>query len=116
MNRAELDELCRSFPGAWVDQPFGPDTDVYKVADKLFAIAFRGHDPVRVNLKCEPFLADQLRAEYPEAILPGYHMNKRHWNTVILDGSLPDGMEVELVEDSYDLIVASLPRSRRPAG
>jgi predicted DNA-binding protein (MmcQ/YjbR family) len=116
VTREELDALCLAFPGAVVEQPFGPETDVYKVAGKVFAIAPVGADPVRVNLKCDPFLAERLREEFPDQVTPGYHMNKRHWNTVVLDGSLPGAMETELVEDSYDLIVDALPKAKRPAG
>lgn len=114
MNFADLDELCRSFADAVLEHPFGPDVAVYKVAGKLFALAPHDADPVRVNLKCEPALADQLRTSYPGVILPGYHMNKRHWNTVVLDGTLSNQMVVELVEDSYDLVVEGLPAARRP--
>ena len=113
----QLDELCRSFPGAVADQPFGPETTVYKVAGKMFALCALGAaPPLRVNLKCEPLIAEQLRLDFPDAVLPGYHMNKRHWNTVVLGGTLDRAFVTELVEDSYDLVVAGLPRSRRPAG
>jgi predicted DNA-binding protein (MmcQ/YjbR family) len=112
---AELDELCRSFPGAVPEHPFGPETTVYKVSGKLFAlVALAAEPPLRINLKCEPLLAEQLRADHPATILPGYHMNKRHWNTVVLDGSLARDFVVELVEDSYDLVVEGLPAARRP--
>jgi predicted DNA-binding protein (MmcQ/YjbR family) len=67
-----------------------------------------------VSLKCEPLLAQQLRAAHP-AITAGYHLNKRHWNTVVLDGSIPDQMVAEMIEDSYDLVVSSLPRAQRQA-
>ncbi len=116
MNGEDLHELCLSFPGASFDHPFGPDTIVYRVAGKLFALAPVDADPLRVNLKCEPFLAIQLREEHPTAVLPGYHMNKRHWNTVIDDGTIDADLVVSMVEDSYDLIVESLPKAKRPAG
>ena len=116
MTGDDLHELCLSFPGTSVDHPFGPDTIVYRVAGKLFALAPTGVDPLRVNLKCEPLLAEQLREEYPSAVLPGYHMNKRHWNTVVCDGSIEDDLVVTMVEDSYDLVVSSLPKAQRPAG
>jgi len=83
---------------------------VFKVAGKLFAIAPLKSKPLRVSLKCEPALAEGLRAAHPE-IIPGYHLNKRHWNTVMLDGDLDDRMVVEMIEDSYDLIVAKLPKA-----
>jgi predicted DNA-binding protein (MmcQ/YjbR family) len=83
------------------------------VNGKMFALCQLGREPpLRLNLKCEPDLAEQLRAAHP-AILPGWHMNKRHWNTVVLDGSLPRRMLLDLIEDSYDLVVAKMPRAVR---
>ncbi|GAA4983865.1 hypothetical protein GCM10025734_06330 [Kitasatospora paranensis] len=78
----------------------------------MFAISALDADPLSVSLKCEPELAVRLRAAHP-AITPGWHLNKRHWNTVALDGSLPDTLVREMIEDSYDLIVAKLPRLQR---
>jgi predicted DNA-binding protein (MmcQ/YjbR family) len=115
MNHDDLHELCLSFPGSTSDEPFGPDTIAYRVAGKLFALTPKDADPVRINLKCDPWLATQLRDEHPTAVLPGYHMNKRHWNTVVDDGSIDSDLIVSMVEDSYDLIVAALPKSQRPA-
>ena len=112
MNPAELRHHCLSFTGAEETFPFGPETSVFKVAGKMFALSRLGADSLRVSLKCEPELAEQLRASYP-AIRPGYHLNKRHWNTVTLDGSVPDGTVEDMLEDSYDLIVAKLPRRAR---
>jgi predicted DNA-binding protein (MmcQ/YjbR family) len=79
----------------------------------MFALCQLGARPLQLSLKCEPDLAAQLRAAHP-AIAPGYHLNKRHWNTITLDGSLPDQMVADLLGDSYDLVVAALPRARRP--
>jgi predicted DNA-binding protein (MmcQ/YjbR family) len=110
----ELRNHCLAFPGSAETFPFGPDTSVFKVADKIFALSRLGQRPLRVSVKCEPLLAEQLRSAH-RAVLPGYHLNKRHWNTVTIDGSLPDGMIKDMVEDSYDLIVSSLPQSRRQA-
>jgi predicted DNA-binding protein (MmcQ/YjbR family) len=98
--------------GAAEEFPFGPEPAVFKVGGKIFAISMLGREPLEVSLKCEPELAERLRATYP-AIRPGYHLNKRHWNTVTLDGSLPDGMVLDMLEDSYDLVVAALPRRVR---
>jgi predicted DNA-binding protein (MmcQ/YjbR family) len=112
MNPAELRDHCISFPGAEETFPFGPATSVFKVAGKMFSLSQLGADSLRVSLKCEPELAEALRAEHP-AVLPGYHLNKRHWNTLIIDGSLPDQMIKNLIEDSYDLVVRQLPASRR---
>ena len=86
---------------------------MFKVEGKLFAISALERSPLSVSLKCEPELAEQLRASFPDAVAPGYHLNKRHWNTVTLDGSVPDAMVRDMVEDSYDLIVAAMPRAVR---
>lgn len=99
-------------PGAREEFPFGERTSVFKVGGKMFAISSLDSRPLAVSLKCEPDLAEELRASYP-AIVPGYHLNKRHWNTITLDGSLPDAMVLELLEDSYELVVAGLPKGRR---
>ena len=108
MNPAELRDYCLSFTGAEETFPFGPETSVFKVAGKIFALSGLERAPLEVSLKCEPELAQQLRAGYP-AVRPGYHLNKRHWNTVTLDGSLPDQLVRDLIEDSYDLVVSALP-------
>jgi predicted DNA-binding protein (MmcQ/YjbR family) len=110
----ELRETCLAMPGAIEDFPFSPDNSVFKVAGKIFAISNLANEPLRVSLKCDPVLAEQLRADHP-AITPGYHLNKRHWNTVIADGSVPDAMVRDMIEDSYDLIVAALPQAKRRA-
>jgi predicted DNA-binding protein (MmcQ/YjbR family) len=113
MTPRALRKLCLSFPGAYEDFPFTPVHSVFKVEKKLFAISELGASPLRVSLKCEPELAEQLRGSYPDAVAPGYHLNKRHWNTVLCDGTLPDRMVRDMVEDSYDLIVAAMPRAVR---
>ena len=109
MDARALREVCLGFPGATEEKPFGPETTTFKVARKIFAIAPLEAEPLRVSLKCEPELVEGLRASYP-AIAPGYHLNKRHWNTVTVDGSLPDALVRDLIEDSYDLVVSGLPR------
>ena len=113
MTAAALRKLCLGFPGAYEDFPFGANASVFKVEGKMFAISLLRSSPLKISLKCEPELAEQLRGSYPDAITPGYHLNKRHWNTVLLDGSLPDDMVRDMVEDSYDLIVAAMPRAVR---
>ncbi len=105
---------CLSFEGSEETFPFGSETSVFKVAGKMFALSRLHAEPLSVSLKCEPLLAEQLRMIHP-AILAGYHLNKRHWNTVILDGSLPSSMIVAMLEDSYDLVVSRLPRARQVA-
>ncbi|MGW6139542.1 MmcQ/YjbR family DNA-binding protein [Streptomyces sp. NPDC055140] len=111
MKPQELRALCLSFNAAVEEFPFNPDTSVFKVLGKLFALTNLDARPLTVNLKCDPEDAVRLRAEHV-AVVPGWHMNKRHWNTVTV-GELPDRMVRELVEDSYDLVVAGLPRAER---
>ena len=114
MNWATVRSVCLSFPGSEETFPFSPGMSVFKVAGKMFALSREDAEPLSVSLKCEPLLAQQLRAAHP-AITAGYHLNKRHWNTVVLDGSIPDQMVAEMIEDSYDLVVSRLPRAQRQA-
>jgi predicted DNA-binding protein (MmcQ/YjbR family) len=107
----ELRAFCLEFNAAVEEFPFGPETSVFKVHGKLFALSALDGEPLKVNLKCEPEIAVQLRADHA-AIVPGYHMNKRHWNTVTVR-ELPDRLVRELIEDSYDLVVAGLPKTVR---
>ncbi|EFL41438.1 MmcQ/YjbR family DNA-binding protein [Streptomyces griseoflavus] len=113
MTPRQLRALCLSFNAAVEEFPFNPETSVFKVRGKLFALTNLDAEPLTVNLKCDPEDAVRLRAEHPDLIVPGYHMNKRHWNTVTADGTLPDRLVRELVEDSYDLVVAGLSRAER---
>jgi predicted DNA-binding protein (MmcQ/YjbR family) len=105
-------DLCLSLPHAEATTPFGPDIVVFKVAGKVFALTSPDEFPPRMNLKCDPDRAVELREEY-SGIQPGYHMNKKHWNTLILDGSVPSALVRELIYHSYDLVVAALPAVRR---
>jgi predicted DNA-binding protein (MmcQ/YjbR family) len=114
MKPRELRDHCLSFTAAEETFPFGPETSVFKVDGKMFALSQLAADSLRVSLKCDPQLAEELRQAH-SAVLPGYHLNKRHWNTVIIDGSLPDDTIRDMVEDSYDLVVSKLPGSRRRA-
>jgi predicted DNA-binding protein (MmcQ/YjbR family) len=107
-----LKRACLALNGAVEDFPFGFETSVFKVAGKMFAISQLDGQPLSVSLKSDPELALSLRAAHP-AIRPGYHLNKRHWNTVTIDGSLSDQMVLEMIEDSYDLVVKSLTRAQR---
>ena len=113
MTPQELRAFCLSFNAAVEDFPFNPETSVFKVLGKMFALSYLDGQPLTVNLKCDPEDAVRLRDEYPGLIIPGWHMNKRHWNTVTVDGDLPNRVVRELVEDSYDLVVAGLPRAER---
>ena len=103
-----------SRPGAVEDYPFGDDVAVFKVGGLLFAICGLTGQPGSVSLKCDPTLAEALRHRYP-AVTPGYHLNKRHWNTIELDGSVPADELAELVDHSWDLVVGKLPRRDRDA-
>jgi len=114
MDPLELRDHCLSFAGSEETFPFGSETSVFKVAGRMFALSQLAADSLRVSVKCEPGLAAALRATHA-AVLPGYHLNKRHWNTVIIDGSLPDEAVRDMIEDSYDLVVSALPRARRLA-
>ncbi|MET8470810.1 MmcQ/YjbR family DNA-binding protein [Streptomyces sp. NPDC006422] len=112
MTPQELRAFCLSFNAAVEDFPFNPETSVFKVLGKMFALCHLDGSPLTINLKCDPDDAVRLRGEYEGVIVPGWHMNKRHWNTVTVH-ELPDRFVRELVEDSYDLVVAGLPRAER---
>ena len=84
--------------------PFGEETLVFKVNDKLFLLVSLDAQPLQFNVKCDPDLAIELREEYPTAVLPGYHMNKKHWNTIVLDGTLSKKQVLKMVDDSYELV------------
>lgn len=100
-----LAEFLLSLPQARLDYPFGESVAVYKAADKMFALVAEGKQPIRLSLKCDPLLAETLRQKY-ESVLPGYHLNKKHWNTLILSGQL-DWPEVQgLIRHSYELVTA----------
>ncbi|MGH2893046.1 MAG: MmcQ/YjbR family DNA-binding protein [Solirubrobacteraceae bacterium] len=114
MNRDALRDLCLTFRGSEETFPFGFETSVFKVAGKMFALSQLERDPLSISLKCEPQLAEQLREAHP-CITAGYHLNKRHWNTVVIDGTLSEHMIADLVEDSYDLVVSKLSRARQRA-
>lgn len=111
MNPESLREYCISLPAVTEEFPFDEQTLVFKVKGKIFALtdvdAFAS-----INLKCNPERAVELREQH-ESILPGYHMNKKHWNTVLLDGALPDTLLKELILHSYQLVVAGLPKKVR---
>ncbi len=103
---------CLEKPAVTEGFPFDDTTLVFKVMGKMFALLSLDSMPSQINLKCDPEKALDLRAEYP-TILPGYHMNKAHWNTLILDGSLPQQLVYELIDHSYQLVFAGLPKKLR---
>src|SRR5688500_16901184 len=112
MDPIELRRSCLHHVGAIEDFPFGSETSVFKVAGKIFALSALERAPLEVSVKCEPELALALRDSY-RAVRPGYHLNKRHWNTIMVDGSLSDQLVRDMVEDSYDLVVSALPKRVR---
>lgn len=103
MDHKTVETYILSMPNARLDYPFGEGVAVYKVGDKMFALVQEGKEPVRLSLKCDPLLAQTLREKY-ESVLPGYHLNKKHWNTLILTGQLPWDEVQDLVRLSYDLV------------
>lgn len=111
MNIEEFYQYCHSLPGVTEGFPFGEQTLVFKVMSKMFALTdIEGFESI--NLKCNPVKALELRASYEE-IQPGYHMNKKHWNTVSVKGSLSNALIREMIKESYDLVVAGLPAKDR---
>ncbi len=113
MDFATLRSYLLAKAGALEDFPFDDKTLVLKVGGKMFALLGLNDEPLRINLKCDPLKAEVLRQRYP-AVLPGYHMNKRHWNTVVLDGSVPEEEVLAMIDDSYELVVKGLPKAQRP--
>jgi predicted DNA-binding protein (MmcQ/YjbR family) len=112
MDLESFREYCLKKFGASEDTPFGEDVLVFKVAGKIFALTALDEVPARANLKCDPDLALELRDRY-EQVRPGYHMNKKHWNTVELDSGVPDTELREMIDHSYELVVKSLPKVAR---
>lgn len=103
MDHKTVEKYVLSMPDAKLDYPFGEDVAVYKVHDKMFALIAEGKDPVRISLKCEPELSKILREKYTE-VMEGYHLNKKHWNTIVLAGELPWEEVQGLIRHSYDLV------------
>ncbi|QAA82628.1 MmcQ/YjbR family DNA-binding protein [Aequorivita sp. H23M31] len=110
MNIEQFRSYCLSKKGTTESFPFGEDTLVFKVMDKVFALAALDSHPATVNLKCDPEKAVELREEFDGLIVPGYHMNKKHWNTVEIGGNLPPALIWELIDHSYCLVVKGLPK------
>jgi predicted DNA-binding protein (MmcQ/YjbR family) len=115
MDLAEFREYCLTKPGASEETPFGPDVLVFKVGGKMFALAALDEVPLTVNLKCDPDLALDLRDRY-EQVRPGYHMNKKHWNTVEIESEIPDADLRNMIDHSYQLVINRLPKSKVKAG
>jgi len=111
MNRDSIVSYCLDKPGAREDYPFGPEPLVVKAGSKMFALV-SGNEPVRISLKCDPDTAIMLRQEF-EAVKPGYHLNKMHWNTVVVDGSVPEQDVRWMIDHSYALVLKSMPKRER---
>ena len=103
MTHKQVEKYLLSMPGAGLDYPFGEEVAVYKVKDKMFALVTEKKEPVQLSLKCDPLLAETLRQKY-ETVLPGYHLNKKHWNTILLTGQLSWDEVKDLIRHSYDLV------------
>lgn len=104
MNIESLREYVLGKPSVTEGFPFGDNVIVYKVNEKMFLLLPLDTLPLQFNVKCDPDKAVELRDQYPEAVLPGYHMNKKHWNTVVADGTLPDKLLLQQIDDSYELV------------
>jgi predicted DNA-binding protein (MmcQ/YjbR family) len=105
MNHKQIEEYILSMPNAKLDYPFGEDVAVYKVGDKMFALISEKKSPLQLSLKCDPNLALILREKYDE-VMPGYHLNKKHWNTLVLSGQMPWEEVQGLIVHSYNLVIA----------
>jgi predicted DNA-binding protein (MmcQ/YjbR family) len=112
MNIEQIREHCLKKKGVTEEFPFDEETLVFKVAGKIFLLASLEAIPLQINIKCDPEKAIELREEY-DSVLPGYHMNKKHWNTIIIDGTVPTRNLFEWIDDSYSLVIAGLKKSER---
>lgn len=111
MNHKTVEEYILSMPNARLDYPFGEEVAVYKVNDKMFALIQEGREPVQLSLKCDPELAKVLREKY-ETVMEGYHLNKKHWNTIILTGQLPWEDIQDLIRHSYILVTEGVDENK----
>jgi predicted DNA-binding protein (MmcQ/YjbR family) len=112
MNVESLHEYCLSKPGAEDTLPFGPDTVVYKVGGNAFLLTDLDSEDLRFNVKCDPEKAIELREEF-DCVLPGYHMNKKHWNTIVVNGSVADKQLKEWIDHSYELVTSSFVKKKK---
>lgn len=103
ISHKELEDYLLSMPNARLDYPFGESVAVYKTGEKMFALVAEKSNPIQLSLKCDPFLAETLREKY-ESVMPGYHLNKKHWNTVLLTGQLSWPEIQDLIRHSYQLV------------
>lgn len=108
MTHQQLEKYILAMPEARLDYPFGEEVAVYKVGDKMFALIREKKEPVQISLKCDPLLAETLRAKY-DTVMPGYHLNKKHWNTIVMTGQLSDDEVKDLIRLSYNLVSGAEP-------
>ena len=114
MNIETFRDFCLTLPHTTEDMPFGEDFLVFRIANRIFALMNLNRVPMSVSLKCEPERAIELREQYPDKIVAGYHLNKKHWNTVFLE-SLPEALIKEMVQHSYDQVLVKVPKKEREA-
>jgi predicted DNA-binding protein (MmcQ/YjbR family) len=114
LNSEELREYCISKKGVVESMPFGPDVLLFKVMGKVFLLFSLDNSTLQFNLKCTPEKAIELREQYP-CVLPGYHMNKKHWNTIIVDGTINSKLLYEWITDSYNLVIKGLTKAQQKA-
>lgn len=112
MTLENFKNYCISKPGTLEEFPFDFTTMVFKVGNKMYALTDIDDEPLRLSLKCEPMYAISLRQDY-KSIIPGYHLNKQHWNTLIMDGTIPDKLIRQLIDHSYELVFKSLTKAKR---
>lgn len=112
MNLEELREYCLSLPHVTEDMPFDDDILVFRICNRIFVLTSLETKPFRISLKCNPERAVELREQYPDKIVPGYHLNKKHWNTVFLE-DLPPVLIDEMIQHSYDQVLAKVPKKER---
>ena len=112
MNLEELREYCLSLPHVTEDMPFGENILVFRICNRIFVLTSLESVPLRVSLKCDPERAIELREQYPDKIIGGYHLNKKHWNTVLLEG-LPPALIKEMIQHSYDQVLVKVPKKER---
>lgn len=113
MNIETLRDFCLSLPHVTEDMPFGPETLVFRIAQKIFLLVSLDTEVLSFNVKCQPERAIELREKYPDVVKPGYHMNKKHWNTIEPKASFPDALMEEWIRHSYELVLKSLPKKTR---
>ena len=114
MNIETFRDFCLTLPHTTEDMPFGEDFLVFRIANRIFALMNLNRVPMSVSLKCAPDRAIELREQYPDKIIAGYHLNKKHWNTVLLEG-LPPALIKEMIQHSYDQVLAKVPKKEREA-